>query len=76
LLDGQRIQVDVQRANAELASNVALKRIDQSIEAIRGAAQIWAQLAAAVMSGMNFNASMSSSGSNSTSTNYNYDMTA
>lgn len=76
VLDGQRIKVDVQRANAELATNVAMKRIDQSIEAIRGAAQIWAQLAASVMSGMNFNASMSSSGANNVSTTYNYDMSA
>lgn len=75
-LEGARIKVDVQRANAELSSNIALKRIDQSIEALRGAAQIWSQLAAAVMSGMNFNASMSASGSSSVSTNYNYDMTA
>lgn len=58
-LDGSRLEWDTARSNAEIAANFALKRGDLALEGHRGAAQIWSQLASALLSGMNFGASMS-----------------
>lgn len=57
-LDGSRLVFDAARANAEIAANVGLKRIEYAIDANRGTAQIWSQLAASVFSGMNLSGSI------------------
>lgn len=57
-LDGSRLVFDAARSNAEIASNVGMKRIEYAIDANRGIAQIWAQLAASVFSGMNLSGSI------------------
>lgn len=57
-LDGSRLEWDTARSNAEIASNFLLKKADLALEGHRGSAQIWSQLAASVLSGMNFGASM------------------
>lgn len=58
-LDGQRLVYDAARANAELAANIALKRIEHAMTANEGTAKIWAQLAASIFSGMNLSGSVS-----------------
>lgn len=64
-LDGSRLTFETAKANAEIAANIAMKRIDQAVEAGRGTAQIWAQLAASVFSGMNLSGSVGYSSNNS-----------
>lgn len=58
VLDGSRLVYDSAKSNAEIAANVGLKRIEYAMDANRGAAQIWAQLAASVFSGLNFSGSV------------------
>lgn len=64
-LDGSRLVFDAARANAEIAANVGLKRIEYAIDANRGTAQIWSQLAASVFSGMNLSGSIGYSSNSS-----------
>ena len=58
ILDGSRLVYDSAKTNAEIAANVGLKRIEYAMDANRGVAQIWAQLAASVFSGLNFSGSV------------------
>lgn len=72
-VDTARLAFEAAARNAEVAGNFMLKRADQAIGAGKDAAQIWAQLAASIFSGMNFGASMSYGASDSVSHNYSYD---
>lgn len=56
VLDGSKLVFETARTNATMAADIAMKRVDQAIEAGKGSAQIWAQLAASIYSGMNFSA--------------------
>lgn len=49
--------------NARMAADYGIKRAELAIEASRGASQVWGQLAASVLSGVNLGASTSQSGS-------------
>jgi hypothetical protein len=68
-----RLDFDGAARNAELLANFLLKRVDQAIAAGKDASEIQAQLAAALLSGMNFGASMSYGASDSISHNFSYD---
>lgn len=54
-----RLVFDSAARNAEVYGNFALKKADMAIEGSRGAAQVWSQLAASVLSGVNLGASTS-----------------
>ena len=64
ILDGSRLTFETAKGNAEISANVGLKRIEYAMDANRGAAQIWAQLAASVFSGLNFSGSVGYSNQN------------
>jgi len=54
-----RLLFDAAARNAEIASNHSIKRAELAIEGHRGSAQVWGQLAASVLSGVNMGASTS-----------------
>lgn len=58
-MDQSRLIFDGAVQNAQIAANYGLKRAELAIESSRGAAQVWGQLAASVLSGVNLGASMS-----------------
>lgn len=58
-LDQSRLIFDGAVQNAQIAANYGIKRAELAIEASRGAAQVWGQLAASVLSGVNLGASIS-----------------
>lgn len=62
-MDQHRLMFDSAVQNARMASDHSIKRAELAIEASRGAAQVWGQLAASVLSGVNLGASTSQSGS-------------
>lgn len=62
-----RLLFESSARNAEIAGNYGLKKVEMAIEGHRGSAQVWSQLAASVMSGVNLGASASESWSTSTS---------
>lgn len=57
--DQYRLLFDSAVQNAQIASNWGVKRAELAIEAARGAAQVWGQLAASVLSGVNLGAGIS-----------------
>ena len=57
--DQSRLIFDGAVQNAQIAANYGIKRAELAIEASRGAAQVWGQLAASVLSGVNLGASIS-----------------
>lgn len=67
-MEQSRLLFDGAVQSAKLAADFGIKKAELAIEGSRGAAQVWGQLAASVMSGVNLSAS--SGYSESTSFNY------
>lgn len=62
-MDQARLLFDGAVQNARIAADYGIKRAELAIEGSRGASQVWGQLAASVLSGVNLGASTSQSGS-------------
>lgn len=62
-MDQHKLLFDSARENARMAADFGIKRAELAVEASRGASQVWGQLAASVLSGVNLGASTSQSGS-------------
>lgn len=58
-MDQYKLLFDSASQNAQIASNWGVKRAELAIEASRGASQVWGQLAASVLSGVNLGAGIS-----------------
>lgn len=54
-----RLLFDSATQNAQIALNLGVKRVELAIEAARGAAQVWGQLAASVLSDVSLGAGIS-----------------
>jgi len=58
-MDQARLHFDGAVQNARIAADFGIKRAELAIEGSRGASQVWGQLAASVLSGVNLGASIS-----------------
>lgn len=58
-MDQARLHFDGAVQNAKIAADFGIKRAELAIEGSRGASQVWGQLAASVLSGVNLGASIS-----------------
>lgn len=58
-MDQARLQFEGAMQNAKIAADYGIKRAELAIEGSRGASQVWGQLAASVLSGVNLGASIS-----------------